>query len=130
MGSSPLPLNIAVATNPETSIEQRLTQELIMGFACSNAGLEPHLAAETAVSVIGLGFDICKDIRFSPCKKGPSGSSLIAFDSGQTRDLVFPGGVVVPNVPTSIRCDKGERTRFRSDVLRFNQVIVNFCISC
>ena len=93
-----------------------------MGFAGNNAGLEPHLAAEKAVSVIGLGFDICKDIRFSACKKGPSGSSLIAFDSYQTRDLVFPGGVVVPNVPTSIKCDKGERTRFRSDVLKFNQV--------
>ncbi|KAA0037858.1 vacuolar fusion protein CCZ1-like protein isoform X1 [Cucumis melo var. makuwa] len=36
-------------------------------------------------------------------------------------DLVLPAGVVVPNVPTSINCDKGERTRFRSDVISFNQ---------
>ncbi|KAK4271592.1 hypothetical protein QN277_020266 [Acacia crassicarpa] len=94
-----------------------------MGFTCNNAGLEPHLTAEKAVSVIGLGFDISKDIaRLSACKNGPSGSSLISFASNQTRDLSFPGGLVVPNVPTSIKCDKGERTRFRSDVLRFNQM--------
>lgn len=85
-----------------------------------NAGLDPQLAAEKAVSVIGQGYDLCSDIRFSACK-----SRLIQIENtaSQTRDLVFPSGVVVPNVPLSIKSDKGDCTRFRSDVLTFNQVI-------
>lgn len=92
-----------------------------MGMA-SNNGLTPRSAAEKAVSVIGFGYDVCKDIRLSSCKSGHSGSRLIELDPTQVRDLVLPGGVVVSDVPTSIKCDKGERTRFRSDVLSFNQM--------
>lgn len=88
----------------------------------SGGGLNPQSAAEKAVSVIGFGYDLCADIRLSSCKPGPSGSRLIELDPTQTRDLVVPGGAVVSNVSTSIKCDKGERTRFRSDVLSFTQV--------
>ncbi|XP_062095761.1 MACPF domain-containing protein NSL1 [Humulus lupulus] len=91
-------------------------------MASNTRGFSPQSAAEKAVSVIGFGYDICSDIRFSACKSGPSGSTLIDLDPTQTRDLVVPGGVLVPHVPTSIRCDKGERTRFRSDVLSFTQM--------
>ena len=88
--------------------------------------MNPQSVAEKAVSVIGFGYDLSKDIRLSTCKPGPSGSRLIELDSAVRRDLVFPGGVVVKNVPNSIKCDKGERTRFHSDVLSFNQV--NVCL--
>jgi hypothetical protein len=86
-------------------------------------GLDPESAAEKAVSVIGQGYNLCTDIRFSACK-----SRLIQIDNttSHTRDLVFPSGVVVPNVPLSIKSDKGDCTRFRSDVLTFNQVIATF----
>ncbi|ESW31348.1 hypothetical protein PHAVU_002G231000 [Phaseolus vulgaris] len=87
----------------------------------SVAGLDPQMAAEKAVNVIGHGYDLCRDIRFSVCK-----SKLIEIDSTHTRDLVFPGGVVVDDVPNSIKCDKGERTRFHSDVLPFNQMSEHF----
>ncbi|KAG2410191.1 MACPF domain-containing protein [Vigna angularis] len=87
----------------------------------SIAGLDPQMAAEKAVKVIGQGYDLCRDIRFSVCK-----SKLIEIDSTHTRDLVFPGGVVVEDVPNSIKCDKGERTRFHSDVLPFNQMSEHF----
>ncbi|KAK7252136.1 hypothetical protein RIF29_35878 [Crotalaria pallida] len=87
----------------------------------SVAGLDAQLAAEKAVSVIGQGYDLCKDIRFSVCK-----SRLIQIDTKHNRDLLFPAGVVVPDVPTSIKCDKGERTRFRSDVLSFVQMSEHF----
>lgn len=87
--------------------------------------MDPQSAAEKAVSVLGLGYDISKDIRLSACKSGPSGSRLIELDETLTRDLVLQGGIVVPNVSASIQCDKGERTRFRSDVLSFNQVTLN-----
>lgn len=85
--------------------------------------LDPQSAAEKAVSVIGFGYDLCCDVRLTACKPGPSCSRLIEMDQTRTRDLVFPGGVVVKNVSSSIKCDKGERTRFRSDILSFNQVI-------
>ncbi|KAJ0082168.1 hypothetical protein Patl1_10656 [Pistacia atlantica] len=88
--------------------------------------LDPQSAAEKAVSVIGFGYDLCSDVRLTACKPGPSGSRLIEMDQTRTRDLVFPGGVVVKNVCSSIKCDKGERTRFRSDVLSFNQMSEKF----
>ncbi|KAK6932601.1 Membrane attack complex component/perforin (MACPF) domain [Dillenia turbinata] len=88
--------------------------------------MNPQSAAEKAVSVIGFGYDLATDLRLTGCKPGPSGSRLIDLDETLTRDLVLPGGVVVPNVPTSIKCDKGERTRFSSDVLSFNQMSEQF----
>lgn len=91
-------------------------------MAFNNANrFDPQSAAEKAVSVIGCGFDLATDLRLSACK---AGSSLIELNQARTKDLVVPGGVVVPNVSASIKCDKGERTRFRSDVLSFNQVIL------
>ncbi|XP_020205757.1 MACPF domain-containing protein NSL1 [Cajanus cajan] len=87
----------------------------------SIAGLDSHSAAEKAVSVIGQGYDLCTDVRFSGCK-----SRLIEIDRTHTRDLVFPAGVVLSNVPNSIKCDKGECTRFHSDVLPFNQMSEHF----
>lgn len=92
----------------------------------SGGGLNPQTAAEKAVSVIGFGYDVCKDLRLSACKEGPNGSRLIELDSIQTRDLAVPGGAVVSGIPTSIKCDKGERTRFRSDVLSFTQMSEQF----
>ncbi|KAL7593006.1 MACPF domain-containing protein NSL1 [Lactuca sativa] len=87
---------------------------------------DPQSAAETAVSVIGYGYDLTSDIRLTGCKPGPSGSPLIELDGTLTKDLVIPGGVVVPNVSPSIKCDKGERTRFHSDVLSFNHMSEQF----
>ncbi|KHN09978.1 MACPF domain-containing protein NSL1 [Glycine soja] len=79
------------------------------------------MAAEKAVNVIGQGYDLCSDIKFSACR-----NRLIEIDKTHSRDLVFPGGVVVSDVPSSIKCDKGERTRFHSDVLPFNQMSEHF----
>ncbi|KAI8525551.1 hypothetical protein RHMOL_Rhmol13G0239100 [Rhododendron molle] len=93
-----------------------------MAFYNANR-FDPQSAAEKAVSVIGCGFDLATDLRLSACKAGPS---LIELDQSRTKDLVVPGGVVVPNVSASIKCDKGERTRFRSDVLSFNQMSEQF----
>ncbi|GMY37412.1 MACPF domain-containing protein NSL1 [Fagus crenata] len=95
-------------------------------MALAAPSLNPHFAAAKAVEAIGLGYDLCSDIRLSACKLGPLGSKLIELDQTQTRDIVIPGGVVVPNVPNSIKCDKGERTRFRSDVVSFHQMSEQF----
>jgi hypothetical protein len=79
--------------------------------------------AEAAVRSIGLGFDVANDVRLKYCKRRSSPDSmLIELDHGEPRDIVLPGGLTVAGVPRSIKCDKGERMRFRSDVLSFQQV--------
>jgi hypothetical protein len=49
---------------------------------------------------------------------------LVELDTARARELSLPGGAVVAGVPAGIVADKGERTRFRSDVLSFAQVRV------
>ncbi|GAB2298647.1 kinetochore-associated protein nsl1 [Dionaea muscipula] len=95
-------------------------------MALSREQMSAQSAAKKAVAAIGCGYDLTTDLRFSACKAGPSGSRLIDVDETVTRDLVLPGGVIVPDVPSLIKSDKGERTRFRSDVLSFNQMAEQF----
>lgn len=82
----------------------------------------PLKAAQIAIDSIGLGYDISADLRLKYCKKECADPCLIELDHDQVQDLVLPGGISVANVPKSIKCDKGERMRFRSDVLSFQQV--------
>lgn len=87
--------------------------------------LNSQTAAEEAVAAIGCGYDLNVDLRLTSRKVVPGGSGggkVIVIDETLTRDLAFPGRVVVPGVPASIKWDKGERTRFCSDVLTFNQM--------
>ncbi|GFQ03961.1 macpf domain-containing protein at4g24290 [Phtheirospermum japonicum] len=76
-------------------------------------------AAKVAIDSIGRGYDISLDVRLKYCK---GDSRLIEIDEDQGREIVLPAGISVPNVSKSIKCDKGERTRFRSDVLTFQQM--------
>ncbi|XP_073099613.1 MACPF domain-containing protein At4g24290-like [Elaeis guineensis] len=86
----------------------------------------PLKAAEIAISSIGLGYDIAADIRLKYCKREIPDPYLIELDRDQVQDVVLPGGLCIPNVPKSIKCDKGERMRFRSDVLTFQQMSEQF----
>lgn len=81
-------------------------------------------AAESAIRSIGLGYDLTVDLRLKYCKKSPAGGDprLIAIEDNLVREIAIPGGVCIPNVPKSINCDKGERMRFGSDLLSFQQV--------
>ncbi|KAK7412010.1 hypothetical protein VNO78_03456 [Psophocarpus tetragonolobus] len=85
-----------------------------------------HKAAEIAIGSIGRGYDISTDIRLKYCKGDSLNSLLIEIDENDVREVVLPGGVSIPNVSKSIKCDKGERTRFRSDVLSFQQMSEQF----
>lgn len=80
-------------------------------------------AVEIAIGSIGRGYDISEDIRLKYCKGDSRHSLLIEIDGDGGREIVLPGGILIPNVSKSIKCDKGERTRFRSDVLSFQQVL-------
>ncbi|XP_024025800.1 uncharacterized protein LOC21411513, partial [Morus notabilis] len=76
-------------------------------------------------ALIGRGYDISTDLRLKYCKGGDSSDSrLIEIDEDDGREIVLPSGITISNVSKSIQCDKGERTRFRSDVLSFQQVFL------
>ncbi|XP_071725580.1 MACPF domain-containing protein At4g24290-like [Rutidosis leptorrhynchoides] len=93
-------------------------------------------AANVAIRSIGCGYDISLDLRLNYCKGGSCLESssnhiqnynrLIKIDEDEGRDIVLPDGLLVSNVPKSIKCDKGERTRFRSEVLSFQQMSEQF----
>lgn len=74
-----------------------------------------------AIQSLGRGYDLICDLRFSSCK-----DVLIELSNKETHELSLPGGVVVANVPTIVKCDKGERTHFRSDILTFDQMSQQF----
>ena len=81
-------------------------------------------AAEAAIAAIGRGYDVVSDVRLKYCKGrlADPDARLIDLSLDEVQDVVLPGGIKVATVPKSIKCDKGERTRFRSDVLSFQQV--------
>ncbi|CAL4901861.1 unnamed protein product [Urochloa decumbens] len=79
-------------------------------------------AAEAAVGAVGCGYDLTGDLRLGKAKPG---GRLVDIDGAlpaRARDLTLPGGAAVSGVPAGIVADKGERTRFRSDVLSFSQM--------
>ncbi|KAM3702796.1 hypothetical protein ACB098_04G050200 [Castanea mollissima] len=80
-------------------------------------------AVKAAIESVGLGYDLAEDLKLKYCKRS---SRLIVIDDDQVRDLVVPAGIAVRNVPKSIKCDKGDRLRFASDVLSFQQMSEQF----
>lgn len=81
----------------------------------------PALVATLAVQALGRGYDVTCDLRLKDCK-GEPGSCLIELHDNRTQDLAVPGDILLPNVSASVKCDKGDRTRFRSDVLSFSEM--------
>ncbi|KAL5211911.1 hypothetical protein ABZP36_022758 [Zizania latifolia] len=80
-------------------------------------------AAEKAVRCLGRGFDMASDLRLKYCKGGAgSAAGCLVERSGETAPLTVPGVGVVRDVPADVRCDKGDRVRFKSDVLEFNKM--------
>ncbi|KAG0516450.1 hypothetical protein BDA96_09G004300 [Sorghum bicolor] len=85
-------------------------------------------AAEAAVAAIGRGYDVVSDVRLKYCKGklADPDARLIDVSRDDVQDVLLPAGIRVAAVPKSIKCDKGERTRFRSDVLSFQQMSEQF----
>ncbi|XP_076902875.1 MACPF domain-containing protein At4g24290-like [Bidens hawaiensis] len=83
-------------------------------------------AAEAAIGSIGLGYDLTEDLRLKYCKGKSPESRLIGIDDEQVRDISIPGGILIQNVSKSINCGKGERMRFSSDILNFQQMSEQF----
>ncbi|KAJ1279166.1 hypothetical protein BS78_04G134300 [Paspalum vaginatum] len=78
--------------------------------------------AEAAVRALGAGFDLTSDFRLR-FAKASEGRHLVEL-GGETRDVPLPGGggATLRGVPRDVGVDKGDRIRFRSDVLEFNQM--------
>uniref|UniRef100_J3LGV3 MACPF domain-containing protein n=1 Tax=Oryza brachyantha TaxID=4533 RepID=J3LGV3_ORYBR len=89
------------------------------GYRSSMAAAEA--AAEKAVRCLGRGFDMAGDLRLKYCK-GDAGAGCLVDRSGETAPLTVPGVGVIGDVPADVRCDKGDRVRFKSDVLDFNKM--------
>ncbi|KDP32563.1 hypothetical protein JCGZ_13113 [Jatropha curcas] len=71
-----------------------------------------------SIEALGKGFDLSSDFRLRFAKE-----KLVVLDDENKRDILIPGsGFTIPNVSQDIRCDKGDRIRFKSDVLDFNQM--------
>lgn len=72
-----------------------------------------------AMEALGSGFDLASDFKLKFAKR-----RVVALDEANKRDIVIPGsgGVTIRGVSEDVRCDKGDRIRFKSDVLELNQV--------
>ncbi|KAF5822609.1 putative MACPF domain-containing protein CAD1/NSL1 [Helianthus annuus] len=97
-----------------------------MGSSNKEVVLRLKAAAEEAIGAIGLGYDLTEDLRLKYCKGKSPESRLIGIDDEQVRDIAIPGGILIQNVSKSINCDKGERMRFSSDILSFQQMAEQF----
>lgn len=79
-----------------------------------------------ALEALGKGFDLSSDFRLKFAKGlGGNGGRLVVLDEANKRDVLIPGsggGLTIREVSEDIRCDKGDRIRFKSDVLEFNHV--------
>ncbi|CAL9169433.1 MACPF domain-containing protein At4g24290-like [Musa acuminata AAA Group] len=78
---------------------------------------------ERALRSLGLGFDLTSDFRLR-FAKGYPGRRLVVLNEERTWDIALPGGPTIRGASRDVGFDKGDRTRFRSDVLEFNQMSI------
>uniref|UniRef100_A0A0E0DZW9 MACPF domain-containing protein n=1 Tax=Oryza meridionalis TaxID=40149 RepID=A0A0E0DZW9_9ORYZ len=77
-------------------------------------------AVQRAVRCLGRGVDMAGDLRLKHCKDG--GGCLVARSGEKAAAVAVPGVGVVAGVPADVKCGKGDRIRFKSDVLEFNKM--------
>jgi hypothetical protein len=83
-----------------------------------------HTAVEAA-QALGRGFDVTSDFRLG-FVKGAVGSVLVKIEQENLQNLVAPGGIVIPDVSSDIRCVTGENTHYKSDLLPFVEMSQQF----
>ncbi|KAG6399076.1 hypothetical protein SASPL_140550 [Salvia splendens] len=71
-----------------------------------------------ALSSLGKGFDLSSDFRLKYCK---GDDRLVLLNESDTRELRVPGFGSLADVSNDIKCDKGDRTRYQTDILDFKQ---------
>ncbi|KAJ8471891.1 hypothetical protein OPV22_026234 [Ensete ventricosum] len=76
-------------------------------------------AVETALRCLGRGFDVACDFRPEYCR---GKQRLLVINEEEKREIAVPGFGTLKDVSVDIKCDKGDRIRYQSDVLEFNQM--------
>ncbi|OMO72405.1 hypothetical protein COLO4_27628 [Corchorus olitorius] len=74
---------------------------------------------EKALNSLGKGFDLTSDFRLKYCK---GKDRIILLNETEKTEVSIPGFGSFKDVPVDIRCDKGDRIRYQSDILDFNQM--------
>lgn len=74
---------------------------------------------EKALGCLGRGFDLTSDFRLKYCK---GDHRLVLLGEAEKRTLLVPGFGPFSDVPVDIKCDKGDRCRYQSDILEFDKV--------
>ncbi|XP_022881081.1 MACPF domain-containing protein At1g14780-like [Olea europaea var. sylvestris] len=82
---------------------------------------------QRALSSLGKGIDLTSDFRLKYCK---GENRLVLLNETNTRELSVPGYGTFKDVSIDIKCDKGDRTRYQSDILDFNQMSEFFNQKC
>lgn len=82
---------------------------------------------DAALASLGKGFDLTSDFKLKYCK---GQHRLVLLNEAQRRDLIVPGFGAVKDVSIDIKCDRGDRTRYQSDILNFNQMSELFNRKC
>ncbi|KAJ0093554.1 hypothetical protein Patl1_25796 [Pistacia atlantica] len=65
----------------------------------------------------GKGFDLTSDFKLKYCK---GKERLVLLN--EMHDINFPDFGSIKNVSINIKCDKGDLTRYQSDILKFNKL--------
>ncbi|KAL4278112.1 hypothetical protein GQ457_03G011090 [Hibiscus cannabinus] len=92
-------------------------------MSCRNNGT----VVEKAVNSLGKGFDLTSEFRLKYCK---GKERLILLNEREKKEMVVPGFGALEDVSVDIKCDKGDRTRYKSDMLDFNQMAEFFNQRC
>ncbi|XP_016190836.1 MACPF domain-containing protein At1g14780 isoform X3 [Arachis ipaensis] len=74
---------------------------------------------EEAFRSLGKGFDLTSDFRLKFCK---GEERMVVLNETERRDVRVPGFGTIKDVSVDIKCDKGDRTRYQSDILTFTQM--------
>ncbi|XP_061355234.1 MACPF domain-containing protein At1g14780 isoform X2 [Gastrolobium bilobum] len=74
---------------------------------------------ERALNSLGKGFDLTSDFRLKFCK---GEERLVLLNETERRELTVPGFGPTRDVSVDIKCDKGDRIRYQSDIHTFTQM--------
>ncbi|CAL0312400.1 unnamed protein product [Lupinus luteus] len=74
---------------------------------------------DKALNSLGKGFDLASDFRLEFCK---GEERLVVLNETVRREMIVPGFGPVTDVSIDIKCDKGDRIRYQSDILTFTQM--------
>ncbi|KAK9935404.1 hypothetical protein M0R45_022507 [Rubus argutus] len=85
----------------------------------SSCTTHDHGIVERVLAGLGKGFDLTSDFRLIYCK---GKRRLVSLNDADKRELVVPGFGSIPDVSADIKCDKGDRTRYQTDMFSFSQM--------